>query len=177
MAANPYGALKAEDERAFAALARARGIPLAAPRIFGLSGEYINKTEIYALASLIESVRRGEPIRIRARHAVLRSYVYVGDLLALCLGLALSAVPLVEIFDTAGEASVEIGDLARLVAASLGRQDHPVLRDRDPAAPEDRYLGDPARLRALFGRAGIAPLRLRDQIVRTAAYLDAEAGR
>lgn len=177
LAANPYGALKAEDERAFTDLARARGAALAIPRIFGLSGEYINKLDTYALASVIEALRQGEPVRLKARHPVLRSYVYVGDLLGLALSIVLAREPSIELFDTAGEMPVEIGELARLAATTLGRSDPAILRDFDPTLSADRYVGNPDRIRALFRAHGIAPLSLSDQVARTAAYLYAAVGR
>lgn len=172
---NPYGALKVEDEAAFADLARSRGIPLATPRIFGLSGEYINKHAIYALASFIESARSGEAIRIRARHPVYRSYVYVGDLLALCLAITLSGEAVSETFDTAGTDVVEMGDLARLVARGLGRPDEAIERDFDPDLTPDTYVGERTAIDRLWRRYGLAPMGLREQIDRTAAYLGATA--
>jgi nucleoside-diphosphate-sugar epimerase len=40
---NPYGALKLEDERAFAGLAQQLGCRAVLPRVFNLSGPFINK--------------------------------------------------------------------------------------------------------------------------------------
>ncbi len=179
LARNPYGALKAEDEELFGALAAERGVPLAVPRIFGLSGPYINKPDLYALASFIEAVRRGDPIRIRARHPVFRSYVDVGDLLALCLAIVLRDAPGQAVaFDTAGEEPVEVGHLARTVAAVLDRAGHPVERELDPLLPADSYVGDPARISQLCTRHGIAPHPRPEQVGRTARYLyRASAGR
>lgn len=171
LARNPYGALKVADEEAFCELADRRHIPIAVPRIFGLSGEFINKPSLYALASFIESVRLGKPIEIRARHRVRRSYVYVGDLLALTFALAASETPRREIFDTGGEPHIEIGDLARLVAHVLNRPDHQIERQFDPTLPEDRYLGDTSRLTELWAEFALSPLPLVEQIERTAAFL------
>ena len=173
--ANPYGVLKVEDEATFVALAGDKGAALAMPRIFGLSGEFINKPELFALAAILDAIRLREPVRLRARHPVFRSYVDIGDLLMLCLCIALGPTPTVEIFDTAGETQIEIGDLARLAARTLGWPDHPVARDYDPALPPDRYLGDPRRIRDLFAEYGLVPLPLPEQIRRTAAYLEKAA--
>ena len=57
------------------------------PRVFNLAGPFINKIQIYALATMIGDALAGRPIEIRASHRVLRSYLHVGD----CID-ALSAV-------------------------------------------------------------------------------------
>ena len=88
-------------------------------RIFGLSGEYINKHELYMLASIIESLLTSQPVKIRAKHRVFRSYVYTADLIRLCMAIALLPGAN-ETFDTAGHPIVEIEELARLAAATLG---------------------------------------------------------
>lgn len=176
LAQNPYGALKVADEESFGALAEQLGIALAVPRIYGLSGEYINKPEFYALASFIESARRGMPIHIRARHRVLRSYVYVGDLIGLCLAIATDIDRPRVVFDTAGETTVEIGDLATMVLDVTGRSELGIERDLDASLAPDRYVGDRAAIDRLWQHHRIDPLDLRAQVERTARFLYATAG-
>ena len=76
---NPYGVLKLRDEKLFRQLAEDMGVPITIPRIFNLSGPYINKLGSYALSSILMDVLRDQPVRLQAAHPVIRSYVHVGD--------------------------------------------------------------------------------------------------
>lgn len=172
-AANLYGRLKAEDEFRFADACGPRGVKLVRPRVFNLSGPYMNKFTAYALSSIIADVLQGGPIRLRADKPVLRSYFYLGDLLELCIrclvdeSLADTAVT----FDTVGAEVVEVGQLAERVRNVLGRPATPIERPSPCSGAEDRYVGDAKALAPLIARYGMEPLPLDDQIIRTADYL------
>jgi nucleoside-diphosphate-sugar epimerase len=76
--------------------------------------------------------------------------------------------------DTAGDEVVEVGELARRIAAVLGHPDMSIERDFRPSAPADDYVGDGECLRKIAHAHGV-PLRgLDDQIRRTADYLVGE---
>src|SRR6202044_1934485 len=79
LAADPYGALKYEDELVFGALARQLGFPAVIMRIFNLAGPCMNNLTGYALACIITDILRGGPITLRAAHPVLRAYAHIGD--------------------------------------------------------------------------------------------------
>ena len=170
LAINPYGALKVEDERRFSGLLGGRAAYVA-PRIFGLSGEYINKTTSYALADLILQLHRAKQITLRATGPVYRSYVYVGDLIALSLEIMLDEDRPHETFDTAGAEVAEVGELADRVRMLLGHPDAPIHRPFDNDAPTDRYVGDFTRISALAEARKLQLLSLDAQIVRTAEFL------
>ncbi len=169
--ANPYGMLKLEDETRFARWAAERGATLVLPRLFNLSGPYINKLDTYALATLIRAAQAGEPMRIRAAHAVVRSYTAVEDLLAVSLWRLAQGVRGVVRFDTAGEREVEIGELALEVKLALGSA-VPIERPPLDGAQVDRYVGDGSAYAELLDQAGIVPLLLQRQIARTADDLN-----
>lgn len=171
LSANPYGLLKVEDEDRFQAIAEQAGASFAAPRIFGLSGEYINKTETYVLADVIRQFMSGDAVRLRATRPVYRSYIYVGDLLELTLKMLLDDSRPRLLFDTAGEEVVEVGQLARLVADVLGRPEVPIFRDFDETASSDRYVGDGAMLFDYARRWEVGLRPLAEQIRRTADFL------
>jgi nucleoside-diphosphate-sugar epimerase len=170
LAANPYGALKLEDEARFAALGQRHDCPVAILRIFNLSGPFMTHPCHYALGSILRDIAAGRPIAIRAAHPVIRAYTHVGDLLTLGLWLLLRGRTEGPI-DTPGAPAIEIGDLARRAAAALGRPDLKITRPPPSAAPPDSYLGDGRRYQALAAAAGLAPRALDDQIRDTAAYL------
>ncbi len=171
-AANPYGQLKAEDEEQFAKACAQIRAPLAMPRIFNVSGPFINKFKAYALASIIVDVLEGGPIRLTARQPVLRSYVYVGDVIELCLRWLLNATKGSQlVFDTAGAEIVEIGYLARRIRAALRMEDTPIERPELTSAMENRYVGDGAVMARLAEEYGYTMIGLDEQIRRTTAYI------
>lgn len=173
-AARIYGQLKYNDEQTFSALCDAKTASLIIPRLFNLSGPYINKFDSYALASFITQVFAGNPITVLAKKPVLRSYYYAGDLLELCLRLLFEQhIPHTEIFDVAGEETVELGQLAQRVAA--------VLKDHSPAitprmtfpedVAEDRYVGNRNRIQYLENKVSVRPTSLDAQIAATSRYI------
>jgi nucleoside-diphosphate-sugar epimerase len=172
LAANPYGATKAEDERRFAELGAEFGSRTVVCRVFNLAGPFINKVSTFALKSILLDIARGGPVVLRAQRPVVRSYIHVRDLIELAFAMMLGDAALPEApFDTAGEVEVELSDLARHAIAVLGRRDVEIVRPPvDPANP-DRYVGDGAMFRALLARYGIAPADLDRQIIDTAEFL------
>jgi UDP-glucuronate decarboxylase len=165
--ADPYGALKRLDELTLRAAAQDAGAAAIVARVFNLAGPWLLKRG-FAIADLIDQVRAGGAVTIRADRPVVRSYVDVEDLAALLLALAGARQDAQ--FDTAGEVAVEMGELAARVAQALGREGElSIERDWDPAAPADRYVGDGEQWRRLCAAHGIAPRDLDAQIARTAA--------
>lgn len=174
-AAGLYGRLKFKDELDFTAACEASSTGLIVPRVFNLSGPYINKFDSYALASFIFQILSSRPITINARRPVLRSYYFIGDMIELCLRLLFKQTePVTECFDVAGSETVELGELAHRVAAMLA--------DRDPApvqrlpmfddAVEDRYVGSRNPIKELEIRMGIDPMTLENQIRVTSLYIE-----
>lgn len=174
-AAGLYGRLKFEDELAFSAACEKGGTSLIVPRVFNLSGPYVNKFDSYALASCIFQTLSGKPIIINARHPVLRSYYFIGDLIEMCLRLMFSQTTAAsECFDVAGDEVVEIGELATRIAKVLGSHNSvpiqrlPVLTE----AVEDRYLGNRNRILELENSIGMRPMTLDNQIRATGRYIE-----
>jgi UDP-glucuronate decarboxylase len=171
---NPYGALKGEEEEAFADLGRQTGSRVVVARVFNLSGPFLNKE--YALGSLVGDVLAGRTVQIRAPHRVVRSYAHVGEVVAVGVAamLGIVAAP-TEPFDTAGDEEVEVGDLALRVRAALHRPDLAIVRPPLAGGAEDRYVGDGTLYRALAAQAGAAYGSLDHGIRDTAAHLAAVA--
>lgn len=167
---DPYGAMKRLDELAFAEASRRVGARLRTVRVYNVTGRHMTTPEEYALGALILAALRGEPLRIRARGPVLRSYLAIDDLVDLAIAeLIADDGPEQLTFDTAG-ATVEIGELADAIRATLGASS-PIERDLDPDAPQSAYLGDPAKMSELLARHGLTPTPLDEQIRQTAEGL------
>ena len=174
---NPYGVLKARDERTFLELARQqRSVGpeprLVIPRLFNLAGPFLNKVDDYVLGSILSDIALGGPIRIRATRPVVRSYVHVESLIELLFAAMLGEQSLpMRGFDTAGERSVEVGELAALADSVLGHPDMAIHRPPLESTSQDRYVGDPTIMNDLVAALGIAMHPLPDQIVDTARFL------
>ncbi len=170
---NPYGALKVRDENTFFALARDLGFKIVIPRIFNLSGPFINKVEHYALSSFIMSARRENIIKIRAATLVVRSYVYAADLISLCFSLLLTKANAPHApFDTAGELEIELSQLAQAVALVLGLRDLKIERPPIDQTRVDIYAGDATTYRDLAALHNIKLTSLAQQIQQTSDYLE-----
>jgi nucleoside-diphosphate-sugar epimerase len=174
---NPYGALKAQDEAHFTALAETLGARLCIPRLFNLSGPYINKWNTYALSDFILQVLEGRTPQIQAKGAVWRSYVHVADLLSLSFAWLLDGAKAETLlFDTRGEEVVEMKELARAVEKALLSASASAFREPDASAPESRYVGAAEPMHGLCRRYGVALMPLTAQIKDTAKYISAISG-
>jgi UDP-glucuronate decarboxylase len=170
-----YGQLKYNDEVAFSTACKKASTGLIMPRVFNLSGPYINKFDSYALASFIFQILSAHPITIRARRPVIRSYYYIGDLIELCLQLLLKqTAAATECFDVVGDETVELGELAQRVAAVLAiKKPGPLQRlPMNEDEVEDRYVGNRERIEELEMYLDIHPMPLDVQIKATSLYIE-----
>ena len=165
-----YGALKRDDERLFAGWASAAPDDRRAviARIYSVSGPWINKPDVYALASFILDGLAGRAVEVRAPMRVWRGYVALRELLSLVLAALLEEDgPPVLSFDSGGEA-MELGEVGARVAAVLGAD---MIRRPVSRPDENCYVGDDASYTALLGRYGVSRVGLDDQVAETAAYM------
>ena len=172
-AANLYGMLKAEDEQRFAAACTEVGARFIAPRIFNISGPHINKFSAYALSSIIVDALQGAPITLQANRPVYRSYLHVGDVLELSLRYLLDETEVLPepFFDTVGDEVVEVGELACKVLEVLDCRHLPINRPPLLDGVENRYVGDPVKLRELLRLYEFELIPLTEQILSTATYI------
>ncbi len=178
LADEPYGHMKALQEVALADWCAANGAWLTTCRVFNVGGPYGNKLELYALSSLIRAALAGGEIPIRARGAVLRSYVHVEELMAVLVGRAQSApAGASKPFDSVGTELVEIGDLAAMVCAQLGLDPARIVRQQDPEAPVSRYAGAGADYQAAVGGLGLTPIGLEAIVSDSIASLSGRSAR
>lgn len=166
---DPYGALKAADEIAFANAAP-RCLNL---RVFNVSGPWITKPSGFAISDLLVQAAEGGPVRLAAGNPVVRSYVDVEDLAFLALAWAFSDEPTLTV-ETAGEREVELGELAEDVIDLLGPSDRTIERPHGESAAPDRYVGSAQEFRELASRLGVRLRPLSEQLRRTAEALGIE---
>jgi UDP-glucuronate decarboxylase len=164
---DPYATLKHRDELAFEQRCLELGVRCIVGRIFSVGGPFMPDRDRFVLADLVDRASAGVPLVIRARHELWRSYVGLGDLIAVFLAEALDGHDPVTHFDTGGEV-VEAGELAARVRAVLNAPDVEIRRELDVAAPADRYIGEGATFEALAARHGCAITPLDEQIRQVA---------
>jgi nucleoside-diphosphate-sugar epimerase len=167
---NPYGFLKAQDEKLFTELSTDKKV---IPRLFNLSGPFITKPQNYALGSIVTDIIKGGPIVINSDRPVIRSYVHVRDLVNLAFAILLGmAPPPSSPFDTAGANNIEIGDLAVLSKTVLGYPNIKVNRPPlDSSKEPDVYVGNGELYKVLISSAKISPSGIEKEITDTADYL------
>jgi UDP-glucuronate decarboxylase len=165
-AANLYGRLKYEDEFYFEGLAQALGISYVCPRVFNLSGPYINKPNVYAIASFILDAKAGRDIEIHATHPVFRAYAPVQLLIELQI-LLLQAGKF-ERFDFVGDQALEVGELANLISRIYGGA---VLRRLNQSSCADIYMGNSQAIRVLCASYGLDFPNMARQLDSTIRYL------
>ena len=170
--ANAYGVMKMVDEKRFAELAAKKKIPFCMPRLFNLSGPFINKLDLYALSSMIKAVLEGKPIVIRAAHRVVRSYIHVADLVTLAFAMLLEPQDNDQsIFDTAGENALDLGDLADHIRKALGHSECLIERPAIVEGRDDVYVGDGQAMRRIMQQRNLILRDLPQQIRDTADYM------
>ena len=163
-----YGALKREQEARFADWTDRTGNRVVIARIFNLSGPYINKQRSYALAAFVLDALAGGPVRVRAAHRVIRSYVAIRELMSLVFALLLDEGKGITRFDSGGE-PLEMQAIAQTVAQRLPPSaiHRPAL---DPQIVDD-YVGDSGAYLELLARHRIAPVSFAQQVSETVEYL------
>jgi nucleoside-diphosphate-sugar epimerase len=170
--ANLYGRLKYEDELLFQEICNKSDIKLIVPRIFNLSGPYINKLNAYALSSIIANVVAGESVLIRANKPVFRSYIYILDLLLICIRMMFSErFEKIVCFDTVGDEMVEVGELAEKVCKLLNATDLTVERPNMIHGEADSYLGNERPIKDIIKGFEFPVTGLDRQILETAEYI------
>lgn len=183
---NPYGTQKILDEQRFREICRGLNVRAAIPRIFNISGPYINKHDAYVLSSVINAALAGGPVALHATRRVLRAYTSVRDLLDISVGWLLQESRAdVIVFDTGSDEPVEIGELAQRVLELMNRSDIAVQRPGLSSTPggvdttgemdsgDDIYVGDGRMFKAMAAQQVVVLSDLRSQIIDTADYLAA----
>lgn len=169
---NPYGALKLEEEEAFARLRSEIGTRAAICRVFNVAGPFLNKD--YAIGSLIMAALRDPVLTIRARHRVYRSYAHIADIVSIGFAVMLGMVPIPDApYDTAGAETIEVGELAERVRRVLNCADKPIERGATTIDQDDFYVGDRTRFARLAETAGVMLAGLDQQIADTAEFVRA----
>jgi dTDP-glucose 4,6-dehydratase len=136
-------------------------------RCFAFVGPYLPRDQHFAIGNFIGNALRGQPVEVRARHPVFRSYLHSDDLVVWLLRIATAEGKGGDVFNVGSDEAVEIRDLASIVADIAGvpvslPESH---GESGEAAPADRYVPDVGKARRELGLTVTIPLR--DAVERT----------
>lgn len=127
---NPYGYLKIKQEEAYIGWANKNSKKLIIPRIFNLSGMYINKLNHYAIASMIIDAKNKKEINIKSRKLVYRSYSAVENLIELLFCQVFDKNQLgIICYDVSGNEVIELASLAERILNVLNISGVPITRE------------------------------------------------
>ena len=110
---NPYGFLKFEEEKKLKELAKTRMVLIF--RVYACTGPFLKIPTHYALGQFIQNCLNGENIKISSSFKVYRSYIFLPDLMNLCLKICDSPLPNGFYLIDACTNKVEIEELAKII--------------------------------------------------------------
>lgn len=168
---NSYGDMKIYEENKFKSLAKDGKTQVVIPRLFNLSGPFINKMDRYMISSLISQGFLNNEIKIFSDRKVFRSFLDIKEFILTFLstfkpghkGFALS-------FDATGKEIIEIGSLAKLVKDKYF-VDCNIIRKELSRESEDNYYGDRSSYESVQKEKGIKNIPLEEQLDITYEYL------
>jgi nucleoside-diphosphate-sugar epimerase len=166
-----YSQMKRNHERILTDWMSGSGRAILLPRVFNLGGPYITYPQNYALGDFILSQAKTARITIGSGDPVIRDFTHVLELAGVLLDMAVDEAEGPAPFDIGGGEAIELGDLARLVAAAFGIETPVIDRPAPAGGPGDRYVGDGLRYQAALAQAGQAPAPLPAIVADTVAYL------
>jgi nucleoside-diphosphate-sugar epimerase len=170
-AKSAYSQMKRDHEDVVADWAARTGNSVLLPRVFNLGGPYMTHPQNYALGDFILSQARTGRIAIGSGDPVIRDFTHVLEMAALLLDMAVDEAEGPQPFDIGGGEVIELGALARLVAAAFGVETPAINRPAPTGGAGDRYVGDGARYQAALAKAGQTPSPLPIIIADTVDYL------
>ena len=161
----PYAVAKREAER----LCAESGIDFATARAFAFFGPHLPLDAHFAAGNFLRDARQGGPILVRGDGTALRSYLYPGDLVVWLLRILFRA-PRGRAYNVGSDESVNVAQLARLIAEVFHPAPEVVIQSEQAAGPQNIYLPDIRRARAELDLEITVPLR--EAILRTNYFLE-----
>jgi len=163
---NPYAALKKSYEEQMMEVSNWSKASVVIPRVYSVTGAYVNKPQLFAFSDLILQARAGV-IEVRAKNKVLRRYSPVEDVIALAVAQSKQQGQI--IFDTGGE-MLEVGDLANQIRMEIC-QDAIIHREINPHLLADDYQSDNVQWSNVLSLSDMEQAPLSEQIRRAARHL------
>ncbi len=156
---NPYGFLKFEEEKKLKELSKTRMVLIF--RVYACTGPFLKIPTHYALGQFIQNCLNGENISINSPFKVHRSYIFLPDLMNLCLKILDYPLPNGFYLYDACTNEVEIEDLANLVNNQFDSV--PIKRPRI-TSPNKSYCGESKKFLELANNYSVKITPLEEQV-------------
>lgn len=168
-AGSAYGEAKRLAEVMVLNEARESGLQASIARCFALVGPHLPLEGSFAAGNFLANVLARRPITLSGDGTPWRSYLYAADL-AQWLWRMFLAAPTGTILNVGSEEAVQLGDLARKIAAlSEAPSEVCIAKQADPTKPAERYVPSCRRARELLGLEVRTPLN--DALRKTFTWL------
>lgn len=142
-----YAMAKRDAEDAFKRLA-AEDLSVSIARCFAFVGRWLPRDQHFAIGNFLEDGLRGRPVRVNTPHFVYRSYMHADDLVAWLMTILGNANTECEAFNVGADSSIEIRDLAKMVADYFGLPTSLAFRTEDTV---DRYTPSIQKAKRKYG--------------------------
>lgn len=96
------------------------GVLVSIARCFAFVGKYLPRDQHFAIGNFIDNVLCREPVVVKAKHEVYRTYMYADDLVDWLMTLVDSASVLCPTYNVGSDDSVLLQDIAKRIAIKYG---------------------------------------------------------
>ncbi len=164
----PYGTLKFYDESFFLNHAKTNDYKIIIPRVFAVSGAYMNKRNSYALGNMVDQALRNKDIEIKAKSYVYRSYLAIETIIETCLFWLWDDTEEKNlVFDACGSKRFEIEELAKVILQVLDKKQLRIIRDLNKKETPDLYDGNYKVIDKLIRLYNVKSQSIEDQIQKS----------
>jgi dTDP-glucose 4,6-dehydratase len=162
-----YGEAKHSAEGMAVDAGRESGFDVTIARGFAFVGPHLPLDGHFAIGNFLRDALSGGPIRVRGDGSPIRSYLYAADL-AIWLLTILFRGSASRAYNVGSQEAVTIGQLARLVAATVNPAIRVEIASAPSGAPPERYVPSTRRAREELGLEQTVDLS--ESIRRTAEW-------
>jgi UDP-glucose 4-epimerase len=162
-----YGCARAAAEVLALAYARERGLPVIVARLFGTIGPRQNARYGMVVPTFVRQALAGEPLTVHGDGSQVRSFAFVGDVVAAALGLVETHTAYGKVVNVGSDEEITLADLAARIVSFAGSDS--VIEVGSGVEEVQRRIPDLTRLRALVGE--LPRITLDESLRRAIAYV------
>jgi nucleoside-diphosphate-sugar epimerase len=137
-------------------------------RIWAVTGNYFDKIEYFAFSQFIYKALKNESIIISSNNTKNRTYMDAGDIAK--VGINSMFMHDERFINCAKDKHINLVDLANLVTNTLHSESQ-VFFNIDKTLDSEDYFPKNTNLNSFLVKSGLELLSLKDQIIKTAAYI------
>lgn len=138
-------------------------------RIWAVTGNYLDKANHFAFSQFIKAALKNEDIVINSKNIVNRSYIDAGDLAKIGLTGMLNTEE--TFINCATRTHINLVDLANLIKVIL-KSNSKIIYHLKESPREDNYFPQNSNLNSFLEIHDLTILDLKEQIIKTANYLN-----